>query len=943
MKSSLIRAGLAGFLAIGALTLSGCGGGGGTGATGATGATGPAGPPGTSASGAQSVLTIASNSAPVTDAAGAAWAALAPKATVNSVTINGGPPVVKFTVTDASGNPLIGLGNTSLASGTTVPKLTNLSFALAKLVPGTNGSPNYWVNYSVTTVPTTTAAAAPSLPTSDSNGTLVDNGDGTYQYTFYRDVTKIASQVAAMTVSAPNNTADLGDLTYAPSLVHRLSMVISGSAPGTGTNTPTGVTGAPSVTMTNPLNVLYDFVPSTGQAQPTTQSGRDIVATSKCDECHDRLGGIAGDTTGSSAASFHGGARNDARFCVVCHTDQMKYGSTEATTTIINNQIVFTSATQVVNGRAVGNLPNHVHKIHMGQFLVKQNYNFSNVLYNKVLYPQDLRNCTTCHDGSATSTAQTAQGDNWKNVPSRLACGACHDGINFATGMGVTVADALNGSTSTTSFNGFAHGGQAQPDDSLCASCHTPANINTYHLPVTPPDPANALLAGGTNTNTNAAWIASSPSRLPPGAISVTYAIKSVSVNSTKQPVMVFQLQQNGTAVPFNNPTASTEIWPNFMGSPSVYFVYAVPQDGITAPADFNASTSTYLRSLWNGTATGTSAGTLAGPDANGNYTATLTGVTIPANAVMLTGGLGYSYGVTKTLPLTQTNLPDYPVTPATATSGLTAGMPNMTGGLIVPAPDVQMVVTGYTGRRPIVDNSLCLNCHQQLGVFTQATANFSGQFHAAQRNNGSTCSWCHNPNLTSNGWPLDSTAFIHEIHGGAKRTHQFTFNETSATAGFFSILYPGVLRNCEACHLPGTYDFSASTSASSMANRQYRTVATGTIAAPVPGTPNANSPYVTTGVNYGAGFSVSAASGVATQAAATTLVNSPIASQCFACHDSTTEQQHMAANGALLYVPRSVAIPSLNPGATVEQCMICHGPGAVAAIEPMHANVQQP
>ena len=56
------------------------------------------------------------------------------------------------------------------------------------------------------------------------------------------------------------------------------------------------------------------------------------------------------------------------------------------------------------------------------------------------------------------------------------------------------------------------------------------------------------------------------------------------------------------------------------------------------------------------------------GPTASGYYTATLTGVTIPASAKMLTGGLGYSYNVTSTLPLTQTNLADYPVTaPATA------------------------------------------------------------------------------------------------------------------------------------------------------------------------------------------------------------------------------------------------------------------------------------
>ena len=40
-----------------------------------------------------------------------------------------------------------------------------------------------------------------------------------------------------------------------------------------------------------------------------------------------------------------------------------------------------------------------------------------------------------------------------------------------------------------------------------------PAAIDLVHLPVTPPNPSNSLLAGGTNSNTNAAWIASNTSR----------------------------------------------------------------------------------------------------------------------------------------------------------------------------------------------------------------------------------------------------------------------------------------------------------------------------------------------------------------------------------------------------------------------------------------------
>jgi hypothetical protein len=42
--------------------------------------------------------------------------------------------------------------------------ITNLAFSLAKLVPGSNGSSSKWLSSMVTTVPTTTAAAAPTGP-----------------------------------------------------------------------------------------------------------------------------------------------------------------------------------------------------------------------------------------------------------------------------------------------------------------------------------------------------------------------------------------------------------------------------------------------------------------------------------------------------------------------------------------------------------------------------------------------------------------------------------------------------------------------------------------------------------------------------------------------------------------------------------------------------------
>jgi OmcA/MtrC family decaheme c-type cytochrome len=770
-----------------------------------------------------------------------------------------------------------------------------------------------------------------------------------------------------MTVTGVNNKADLGDLTYEPNLVHRVTIQLSGSAPGTGTNTPNAVevAGASAIAMALPKDAIYDFIPATGQA--VTDSGRDIVATAKCTECHRQLGGIPGDDAESSAAGFHGGARNETRYCVVCHTDQRKYGRTEAT--INATTLKFTSTTEKVDGRAVGNLPNHIHHIHMGEHLAKQNYSYGGLLYNEVKFPQDLRNCTKCHDGSATSTAKTAQGDNWKNVPNRLACGGCHDGINFATGMGVTIADAAKGLTSTTSFSGFAHGGQAQPDDSLCAACHTPTGIDLVHLPVTPPNPTNSLdvpLTQGPdtgNSNTNSAWIASNPARLPAGAIKITYDIQSVSRNSAKRPVMVFRILQNGARVDFNafnpaQPLGTQEMLTNFFGSPSAQFVFAVPQDGVAAPADFNGAASGYLRSIWNGMASGSGAGTLTGPDANGYYTVTLTGVVIPDNAVMLTAGLGFSYAVRSTPPLTQTNLPNYPATlstlpvssvvpvPASRPDLLDPRLPNMRGGLIVIAPTVQKVATGYTARRPVVEDARCNSCHQELGTFTEDA------FHAGQRNDGTTCAWCHNPNRTSSGWSADSTSFVHAVHAGAKRVTPFTWHASSTTDSFADIKFPGVLKDCETCHIPGTYDFSSTVATNALPNRLYRTVATG-IFNGTAGTLTAGctvtlindclstavsvfalSPYVTANnvLNYGAGYSVAAGTGVPTDAAPTTLVNSPIATQCFSCHDTPLARTHMQVNGGSVYTPRSTAL------ATTETCMVCHATGRIADIKVMHA-----
>lgn len=886
------------------------------------------------------------------------FAALTPTVTVGGVAINS-PPVVTFAVSDGptTNNPIIGLGSTSQSATATLASYPNISFSLAKLVPGTGTAPSKWVSYIVTTVPTKNAttgaitASVPTRPSTDNTGTLVDNKNGTYTYTFYRDITKVKAEVDAAAETAVNKKADLGDLTYEPSLVHRLTIQLSGNAPGTGSNTPTGATVTAAVPMKNPVDVIYDFIPATGKAVTATDPSRDITSTVKCNECHAKLGGIPGDTSTDSGAAFHGGSRNETKYCVVCHTEQRKYGRSEATTTATG----YSGSTYRINDIAVGNFPNQIHKIHFGKMLSKDGYDYAGVKFKEIKFPQDARNCTTCHDGSATSTVKTAQGDNWLNVPSRVACGGCHDGINFAAGTITKPVSATRPVATTNHFPG------PQLNDSGCATqCHTAERNSVFHLAVTPPSMQSALHVAGGNANTNSAWIASNTSRLPAGAIKVTYDIQSVSRNTNQQPVMVFKLLQNGVAAPLKpfvkagttaTPTelASQEIWDNFMGAPSVYFVFAVPQDGINAPADFNASASSYLRSLWNGSASGTSAGTLTGPDASGYYTATLTGVKIPDNAVMLTGGLGFSYSVINTLPLTQTNLPGYPTAAATAISGLNTTMPNKVGGLVVIAPNVTKVASSgaaaggtggaYGARRAIVSDALCNKCHQELGAFTEEA------FHGGQRNDGTTCSWCHTPNRANQGWSVDSTSFVHAIHAGAKRQTKFSYYAVSATEGFWDIKYPGILKNCEACHLAGTYDFSAAGSAVPLPNnRQYRTVMTGTLAST--STTAFRFPptsYVTQDINYGTNFGFNAAttSQTTTPAAGTTLVTSPITAVCFTCHDNNTTVSagmgqtpvaHMKAQGGSIYEARSTALLK------TELCNTCHGTAGASSIGSAHS-----
>src|SRR5262249_21405648 len=193
-----------------------------------------------------------------------------------------------------------------------------------------------------------------------------------------------------------------------------------------------------------------------------------------------------------------------------------------------------------------------------------------------------------------------------------------------------------------------------------------------------------------------------------------------------------------------------------------------------------------------------------------------------------------------------------------------------------------------------------CNQCHQELGAFT------ADAFHGGQRNDATTCSWCHNPNRASSGWSADSTSFIHAIHASAKRSVPFTWHASSTTESFADVKFPGILSQCETCHLPGTYNFANADAAAALPGKQFRTTAAGIFNPLTRVDVFSLSPYVTPGVNYGSGFSYSSSTGIATDAAPTTLVTSPIATTCFACHDTDLDRAHITTNGGSVYAARS-------------------------------------
>ena len=758
-------------------------------------------------------------------------------------------------------NPIVNFQVTNKATGKGIAGLRSFSLHVAQLQPETEGSNSYWLSYIIEAAGAARDRAG--LPGSDPTGyTVVDNGDGSYVVTFKTNV------------KAPNKaTRSLIDAVYDASLVHRVAIAVTSVAvPGgyAGPIDPATGAAAPSFGLPGVVNLVYDFTPATGamlaDATGKQKFARDIVKMDACNECHYKF----------TMPGHHFGSRSDTKLCVMCHNAQN-----------VRNDVSPTLPS--------AEFTPFIHKIHMGEELPTPQ-TIAGLDVSEIRYPQNIRNCTKCHKG--------ADVDNWNSKPSIKACGSCHNKIDFATGKGTT----NDGRT-------VGHIGGAKTDNKTCVLCHDGATVKGYHQ-----------LTDVTANNPT----------IPAGLASFSYVIKSVAVNASKQPEITFQILQDGVAIKAFNAYASGAVpLTGFSGGPSFYVAYAVPQDGITAPADFNVSASASLSNLWD-TSAAKSQGTLAVVDAaTGTFKATLKN-TSPAAAVV---GSATKQGVPEQ--------PAYPITIPTNAKLLTASMiGNFTQTTVTPnvvryTQQVTKAASATDSRRPIVSTALCNKCHEQLGI--------TPSFHSGARNDATGCAICHNPNKTSSGWSAGSSNFIHAIHGAAKRTTPFNWHFDQSYPG---VEYPGILRNCEQCHLAGTYDFSATASAAALPNLLPITVATAgsyvtnltTATYPKATLPaqdtyyaigdvrpanttgstafvldTSSSPYVSA-VNYGPGFAFLQGANTTYPASANNLVNSPISSACYSCHDTAAAKAHMVQNGGSIYEARSTAL-----GKT-EACLVCHG-----------------
>jgi OmcA/MtrC family decaheme c-type cytochrome len=645
-----------------AFALVGCGGGSGGGG-GSAGA--PAGPAG----------------ANIDVAALTASTALTMNITGASVS---SPPVVNFTVTNESGTGMAGL------------VAADLRFNIAKLAPGSNGEPGAWQNYINVVV---AGAVQGSQERSDAGfafGTLVNNGNGSYTYTFATDITNAAANPCPAPCTDAAGKAL--NLSFQPGLTHRVTIE-------QGNNAYPRSAG------------VFDFVPGGG-----TSTRRDIVATAKCNECHNQLTGH--------------GTRVDTKLCVTCHNPGSWVAG--APNTPVDFKVM-------------------IHKIHYGAKLPSvvagTPYVVSGTDFSNVVFPQDVRNCSKCHDATAGTANATAQGDNWKNGPNMEACGACHDNVFFGTTPDLA-----------RPYQTVPHPGGVMTDNSLCSGCHAPGRFA---------DNQDIVVAH------------SFPARLRAVAARFKYNIISVTPTTAgTTPVITFSV---------TDPTIAD-----------------APYDIKTAAAFTAGASSTLALEL------GWSAAGIAdfGNDGSGLAFGQPVSINLLGNAAVVAGATPGTFTVTSTvaIPATQTGtlravMEGHPAGDVTIAGSFTDKLP-------VKSVFRDFAITGTAvARRLVVDIAKCDACHGVLSLHDNNRTDEPGV--CAVCHNPNATDFAQRPAAARPEESIDFKRIIHAIHagqadrGGFRTTGITIYRSDSSPHNFSSVVFPGKLNDCSMCHTGTSYQLT--------------------------------------------------------------------------------------------------------------------------------------
>ena len=275
--------------------------------------------------------------------------------------------------------------------GKLTPGAVSVSFILSWYDPATRQYTSYITRTETAAAPSTTPGVKATQAATDSGGKTVDLATGHATYTFGN--------------ALPAN--------FDQTKTHTLGMYA------------TRPITDPFV-KTYYANAEFNFRPD---GQKVTDTWDKINMAASCNNCHDPL-------------SAHGGARRDVKLCVLCHQPQTVDADT-------GNTVDFKVMIHKIHDGA--NLPS----VKGGKPYQIIGFGQSVVDFSTIVFPigNEVTNCAFCHQGTDPKNVP-AQSDVWFTKPSAVACGSCHDDVNFTTGAN--------------------HPGGPQADDSACAKCHVP-------------------------------------------------------------------------------------------------------------------------------------------------------------------------------------------------------------------------------------------------------------------------------------------------------------------------------------------------------------------------------------------------------------------------------------------------------------------------------------